>query len=228
MGLLLDFANNNDVVGILLAQDNNTGGGDDSIYPHGWYGTAVRFGAYKNWVADVATPLGNSLPSSDGTVYLPLSARTNASAATESISAATGVVTLTYNAAANTATGYYNGTPVGSYSLAGWGFNPPLTLAVYGDSELESVVVPAGTVTASNFYVGPLTVGTPQLSITPAASNVLLTWPANFIGFTLQSTTNLIPPVLWTTNSPPPVVVNGHNTVTNPIAGTQRFFRLSQ
>ena len=33
---------------------------------------------------------------------------------------------------------------------------------------------------------------------------------------------------VWTTNSPIPVVVNGLNTVTNPISGTQQFFRLSQ
>jgi hypothetical protein len=31
-----------------------------------------------------------------------------------------------------------------------------------------------------------------------------------------------------TTNSPAPVVVNGQNTVTNPITGNQQFFRLGQ
>jgi hypothetical protein len=152
MGLLLESANSNDLVGILLAQDNNTGGGDDSIYPDGWYGTAARFAALTNRNASVfATPLGNSLPSTDGSVYLPLSAATNAAAATESMSAATGALTLNYTASTSTVTGFYNGTPVGSYSLAGWGSNPPLTLAVYGNSEVESVVVSAGTVTASNF-----------------------------------------------------------------------------
>jgi hypothetical protein len=33
---------------------------------------------------------------------------------------------------------------------------------------------------------------------------------------------------VWTTNSPAPVVANGQNTVTNPISGTQQFFRLTQ
>jgi len=46
-------------------------------------------------------------------------------------------------------------------------------------------------------------------------------------GLTLQSATNLGSAV-WTTNSPAPLVVNGQNTVTNPISGTQQFFRLSQ
>jgi len=67
----------------------------------------------------------------------------------------------------------------------------------------------------------------PQLKIIPAGPNVILTWPTNAIGFTLQSTTNLLAPV-WATNSPLPVLVNGQNTVTNQISGTQQFYRLSQ
>jgi uncharacterized repeat protein (TIGR03803 family) len=73
---------------------------------------------------------------------------------------------------------------------------------------------------------------TPQLAITPAGTNVVLSWPTNFAGFDytgyiLQSTTNLVSPV-WTTNLPAPVALNGQLTVTNPISGTQQFFRLSQ
>jgi len=67
----------------------------------------------------------------------------------------------------------------------------------------------------------------PQLTISSAGPNAILSWSTNFTGFTLQSTTNLGSPV-WSTNLPAPVVVNGQNTVTNPISGTQQFFRLSQ
>jgi uncharacterized repeat protein (TIGR03803 family) len=67
----------------------------------------------------------------------------------------------------------------------------------------------------------------PQLTIVSSETNVILTWPTNYSRFTLQSTTDLVSPV-WTTNSPVPVVVNGQNTVTNPISGTQQFFQLSQ
>jgi uncharacterized repeat protein (TIGR03803 family) len=66
----------------------------------------------------------------------------------------------------------------------------------------------------------------PQLTIASSGQNVLLSWPTNSTGFTLQSTTNLLSPV-WTTNLPAPVILNGQYTLTNPIAGTQ-FFRLSQ
>jgi uncharacterized repeat protein (TIGR03803 family) len=73
----------------------------------------------------------------------------------------------------------------------------------------------------------------PQLSITASATNVILSWPVSYAGFdytgyTLQSTTSLVPPVVWVTNSPAPVVINGQLTVTNPIAGTQQFYRLTQ
>jgi uncharacterized repeat protein (TIGR03803 family) len=68
----------------------------------------------------------------------------------------------------------------------------------------------------------------PQLTIIPSGANVILTWPTNAAGFTLQSTTNLGSSAVWTTNSPGPVVVNGQNTVTNPISGAQQFYRLSQ
>jgi len=40
--------------------------------------------------------------------------------------------------------------------------------------------------------------------------------------------TSLVSPAIWTTVSPGPVVVNGHNTVTNPISGTRQSCRLSQ
>jgi len=50
--------------------------------------------------------------------------------------------------------------------------------------------------------------------------------PTNATGFTLQSSTNLVSPAIWTTNSPAAVVVNGQNTVTNPPSGTLRFYRL--
>ena len=73
----------------------------------------------------------------------------------------------------------------------------------------------------------------PQLTITPSEANVILMWPTNVAGFDysgyiLQSTTNLGPSAIWTTNSPAPVVINGQNTVTNPISGARMFFRLSQ
>jgi uncharacterized repeat protein (TIGR03803 family) len=80
-----------------------------------------------------------------------------------------------------------------------------------------------------------LTPPPPQLRITQfgvSPSGIILSWPTNvagfdYSGFTLQSTTNLDSPAIWSTNSPAPVVVKGENTVTNPISGTRKFYRLS-
>jgi hypothetical protein len=71
-------------------------------------------------------------------------------------------------------------------------------------------------------------IGPPQLAIMAAGTNVVLTWPASAIDFTLNSTASLLPPAVWTAVSPGPVVVDGQNIVTNVISETQQFYRLSQ
>jgi uncharacterized repeat protein (TIGR03803 family) len=73
----------------------------------------------------------------------------------------------------------------------------------------------------------------PQLSITISGSIAVLTWPTNlygfdYSGFTLQSSTSPAATSLWSNVSPGAVVVNGQFTVTNPISGTQQFYRLIQ
>jgi uncharacterized repeat protein (TIGR03803 family) len=73
----------------------------------------------------------------------------------------------------------------------------------------------------------------PRLTIGASDPNVVLTWPINvagfgYAGFTLQSTRNLVSPVVWTAVTPEPGVVNGQNAATNPISGTQKFYRLSR
>jgi uncharacterized repeat protein (TIGR03803 family) len=89
-----------------------------------------------------------------------------------------------------------------------------------------------GTATAggnsNHGTVFSFTLPLPPLAIIRSGANVILTWPTNAIGFTLQSTTNLVSPVIWATVSPGPVVVNDQNTVTNPVTGTGQFYRLSQ
>ncbi len=83
------------------------------------------------------------------------------------------------------------------------------------------------------FFTVPEPLPPPQLTITLSGANVVLTWPAHvggfdYTGFRLQSTTNLVPPLAWSTNSPAPVVINGQNVITNPITGPQQFYRLVQ
>ena len=68
----------------------------------------------------------------------------------------------------------------------------------------------------------------PGLNIAVSGTNAILTWSSSFNGYTLQSTPHLNPNVVWSNVSPLPMVVNGFNTVTNPISGSARFYRLSQ
>ena len=67
-----------------------------------------------------------------------------------------------------------------------------------------------------------------RLRINRSGTNVVVTWPVYATGFTLQSTTNLAPPAIWTFVSPNPVIVGTNNSVTNGISGEQMFYRLSQ
>jgi hypothetical protein len=104
------------------------------------------------------------------------------------------------------------------------GTNPASGLTLSSNTLYGTTVGGPGTVFSISFR--------PQLTIIPSSPGIVLTWPTNYAGFdytgyTLQSTTNLVSPV-WTTNLPAPVVVEGLNTVSNAISGTQQFFRLSQ
>jgi uncharacterized repeat protein (TIGR03803 family) len=60
----------------------------------------------------------------------------------------------------------------------------------------------------------------PVLGIQLSGTNVILTWPTNVTGFNLETTTNLVPPILWSG-------VSGQYAVTNPASSKQRFFRLN-
>ena len=76
------------------------------------------------------------------------------------------------------------------------------------------------------FSLSKLGVPSPQLNITSQGNAAILTWSTNATGFTVQSATNLAPPVAWNTVSPAPAIVHGLETVTNPMAGTAKFYRL--
>jgi uncharacterized repeat protein (TIGR03803 family) len=73
----------------------------------------------------------------------------------------------------------------------------------------------------------------PQLSLVPYGANSVLTWPTNYAGFdytsySLESSTNLIGPQLWSAVPVKPIVLNGQNVVFDPNSSAQRFYRLSK
>src|ERR1035437_2492955 len=109
------------------------------------------------------------------------------------------------------------------------GGNPQAGLILSGNTLYGTAYNGSGQGNGMVFSLSlPLPPTPPPLTISLSEANVVLTWPTNAAGFTLQSTTNLVSPAIWSTVSPGPTVVNGQNAVTNPVSGTQNFYRLSQ
>jgi uncharacterized repeat protein (TIGR03803 family) len=109
----------------------------------------------------------------------------------------------------------------------GGGSEPYARLVASGDA-LFGVTLGGGSAGNGTIFRLSLPAIMPNLTINLSGAAIVLSWPTNFAGFTLQSTTNLVAPIVWSTNSPAPTIVNGQNSVTNPISGTQNFYRLSQ
>ncbi len=65
-----------------------------------------------------------------------------------------------------------------------------------------------------------------RLTVAGADGNVSLSWPVYPDGFVLQATTNLVPPVTWSTNNPAPIVTNHQNAVRLNAPNAAQFFRL--
>jgi hypothetical protein len=80
----------------------------------------------------------------------------------------------------------------------------------------------------TDFYIKSMTITGLTLNIQQAGANVILSWTTNASNFTLASSLSLGPSAVWNTNSTAPFVVNGQNVVTNPIAGTQQYYRLQR
>lgn len=99
ISLALLYTNDSSVARITLGsgQINNTGGSSGESSPNGFYGAVVQFAAVASGGTNAATPLGGSTYFPDGNL-LVLSGGTNESAATESPGAASGLLTLSYDA----------------------------------------------------------------------------------------------------------------------------------
>ena len=122
-----------------------------------------------------------------------------------------------------------NGAFTSLYPFSGGndGSSPQAGLVQGRDGSFFGTTVGGGKGGAGTIFRLIVELGPPQLIITPSTANVILTWPTNPTGFSLQSATNFAS-AAWTSVSPGPVVVNGLNTVTFPISAKQQFFRLAQ
>ena len=110
------------------------------------------------------------------------------------------------------------------------GLNPWAGLVQGSDGSFYGTTALGGLAGAGTVF--RLAIVPPHLAIAPSGANVILSWPTDYVGFTagftLEFATNLTSPTVWQTNSTSPVVIGDQNVVTNPISGTQMFFRLTQ
>ncbi len=223
-------------------------GGNDGDYPIAGlilsgnilYGTANAGGYFINWgtvfaintdgldftnlhsfsYGDGSTPQG-ALILSGHTLYGTTTA--GGSAGTGALFAGNTDGTGFMNLYSFTAGNYDSAT--GNYTNSD-GYQPSAALILSGNTLYGTAFI--GGVSDDGTVFSFSLSGAPQLTITPAGADVIVAWPANASGYTLEFATNLVPPVLWNTNLPAPVIVSGQNTVTNAISGKQQFYRLSQ
>jgi alpha-tubulin suppressor-like RCC1 family protein len=66
----------------------------------------------------------------------------------------------------------------------------------------------------------------PSLNARPSGNELILFWSTNAVGFTLQSTFSLNPPVTWVDVTHPPAVLGAQWTITNAFSGSAQFYRL--
>jgi uncharacterized repeat protein (TIGR03803 family) len=103
----------------------------------------------------------------------------------------------------------------------------PVGGLIFSGNTLYGTATDGGSGGTGTVFALSLTPPALQPAITLSGAKIVLTWPTNLIGFTLQSTPNLFP-AAWSAVSPPPTVVNGQNVVTNPITAPHQFYRFSQ
>ena len=110
-----------------------------------------------------------------------------------------------------------------------------------GANPQAGLVLSGNTLYGTTTYGGTNGMGTvfeltiePQLTITLSGTNMILSWPTSDTGYTLECATNLVPPVVWyATNvwnyfdGTTLTIIDGQNVVTNPISGSQMFYRLA-
>jgi hypothetical protein len=84
---------------------------------------------------------------------------------------------------------------------------------------------------AAGYYHTVALLYSPALTATAlvASSNghaLVLSWPTNAVGFTLESALQLTPPVTWVAVTNPPALHGGQWTVTNIFSAPERYYQL--
>jgi hypothetical protein len=107
------------------------------------------------------------------------------------------------------------------------------TVVAWGGNDSGAITVPAnitGVVAIAGGYFYSLALveirPPPALSISLTTTNVLVAWPAAALGYRLEVTASLSPPVRWNSVTTIANVVSNRYELTLPIGNRAQFFRL--
>jgi ELWxxDGT repeat protein len=78
------------------------------------------------------------------------------------------------------------------------------------------------------YVTDPFVIELPVLSMARVGNQIVLSWPTSHGEYTLESTTDLSPPLNWSEVSITPMIVGDQFTVTDTIAGAGQFYRLKK
>jgi hypothetical protein len=116
----------------------------------------------------------------------------------------------------------YSGQVTGTPTDTNYAIASPVTLE---GQVLSGVTAIAAGISQTVALIGGVKL-LPSLNARPNGNELILSWPTNAPGFTLQSTTDLTPPVTWLDSTSVPAVIGANFTLTNTTSGGARFYRL--
>jgi hypothetical protein len=106
---------------------------------------------------------------------------------------------------------------VASGKITAYGGTGTVVYNYNGTADTTTITATQSSSNSSNIY----------LSIQLPSTNLILSWPTSSVYYGLQSTTNLISPVVWRSSTGTVVTTNGTNEVVLPLLGQTTFFSLN-
>ncbi len=109
------------------------------------------------------------------------------------------------------------------------GLTEPLSVFT-PDQSVDRVIITrldqGGGSAAIQFMNVPSSQGSPTLQIAPLGNRAILSWPASFPNYSLQTSSNISPAFAWATIGNAPVLSSNRLVVTNLPGVSARFYRL--
>jgi|GEM_PF-5396299 hypothetical protein len=125
---------------------------------------------------------------------------------------------------ANTSEFFFNGV---SYGAIPHGVTPQNSVGSMRLDRLDRASANADTIFFDSARVGSVDITGPRLNFLRSGTSLELSWPAAGMGFKLQATPRLRPPLVWSTLTNGIRTTNGQAMFTAPLSSGNQFYRLS-